>query len=174
MRNRHLTSRRTRRQTGNRNVSLWPARIGVNLLLVAGLGIANTWLVLHIWAEIAQSAFLYELIEEYAESVWLRPYLVVQDLMINIVLYAPLAALICLLRPRRLILYVSVAVLASQAWMALSTPVPLIDQLLAVRAASWALEILPLPLAVALMSRWIGRPPPDHPLETDTGPPHAA
>jgi hypothetical protein len=116
-----------------------------------------------------------DLIATFAGSPWLRPYLFVQDLAISVVLCLPLAALICLLRPRNLVAYVAATVVASLAWMVLAyTAEPLLNSLLMLSASTWLQQILPVPLAAAVLSRWIGSAPPNNTLETDVGETDAA
>jgi hypothetical protein len=81
----------------------------------------------------------------------------------------PIAALLCLLKPRRLVLYTAIAVLPLlvRDWSSIfPSEISLIWPSLIVY---YTVEIIRLPLTVWMLARWIGPEPPDKSLEPDAG-----
>ena len=91
-------------------------RFAVNLSLAAVLGLVSYAVVAYLWNFIPLNPLTQWLIYELAGTNLFKPVISTQDILVNQALSLPLAALLCLLRPRRLLLFTLAALLEAFVW----------------------------------------------------------
>ena len=143
-------------------------RVTLNLVASALVGIAGLVVVFYGVGFFARTGITMWTINAIGDSAWLTPSLWLQDLIMNVILSLPAAAVLCLLKPRRLAIYTLCAVLASFLLWNWNWIDPVNWPSLSTFARTTTLELFTLPLAVLLIRRRIGGLPPNKTLERTT------
>lgn len=139
-------------------------RLIVNSIAAATIGFLGSILIFYavgIFARVAGLGTLQWAVDVVGDGFWLDVFMWVQDLLITVVLSLPVALLLCLLRPRRLLIYTLFAVVPTflfwnWSWVGNPQFVSLWRSIL----AAWSGQLLMVPLAVLLVrSRLDGEPP---------------
>jgi hypothetical protein len=136
-----------------------PKQLALSILAAIAVGVAQTVLLLTVWAYIAAYSPLPAWLLSLGMSgpPW-RATIFALDSVINLVLCIPAAYVLCLLRPRRLALYLAAAVVPGFLWQyrlvfedpsAFSPLAPFLPGILT--------ALLALPLATLVASRVVRR-----------------
>jgi hypothetical protein len=138
------------------------ARVMFNVAACAALGCVQDAVLVYLWNFIPLNPATQWLIHQLAGTAWLRPLLLAQDLVINVILCLPLAAILCRLRPPLLLSYTASAVLPAFVWSNSGlVGGPSWSLIWPAVLAGWVVQLLMVPLAVLLLRRYLGPEPPD-------------
>ena len=140
-------------------------RIALNLTASALAGIAGLVIVFYGIGFFARTGITMWMIHTIGDSVWLTPTLWLEVLVMDVILSLPTAVVLCLLKPRRLVIYTLCAVLAPFVLWNWNWIDPYNWPSLSEFARTTTLELLAVPLAVLLIRRRIGGLPPNKTLE---------
>lgn len=141
----------------------------LNVLICGLLGWGQYSVLAFLWTFIPRNSLSQWAFDALLGTAWLRPYLFIHDLAINVVLCLPLAFCVCALVPRRLVLNTASAMLPVFVWTNVAIiGHPYWSQIWPSVTVAWAGELLMLPLAVLLLRRRVGGEPPNHALQSDT------
>jgi len=129
----------------------------LTIAAVAVFGVINHFFLTWIWGYIATSPLLQNWILGLAgQSGFHKVLLYAQDLIINLVLSIPIAALIFSLKPRKLILYSSIALLPTLLISSFVGSASIAAVSLTI-IKDWSLLLLPVPITVFLLHKIITR-----------------
>ena len=143
------------------------SRFAVNLSLAVVSGLVSYAAVFYLWNFIPLNPLTQWLIDNLAGTNWFKPIISIQDFLVNLVLSLPLATALCLLRPRRLLLFTLAALLPAFVW---SFRLPISEgTFLEVMelgfVGGWLVSWLSLPLAVFLLKGRLGGGSPNNKMQ---------
>ena len=150
-------------------------RLIVNSIAATVIGFLGSLLILYTVGLLARASLRLGTVQwaarVFGDGFWLDLFFWVQDLLITVVLSLPVAALLCLLRPRRLLIYTFFAVVPTFLfWNWSWVGDPHFASLWRSVLAAWSGQLLMVPFAVLLVRSRIGGEPPNQPLQQSLDP----
>ncbi len=149
-------------------------RLIVNSIAAVVIGFLGSLLILYAVGLLARTAGL-DMVRwaarVFGDGFWLDLFFWVEDFLIAVVLSLPVATLLCLLRPRRLLIYTLFAVVPTFLfWNWSWVGDPHFASLWPSVLAAWSGQLLMVPFAVLLVRRRIVGEPPNQPLQQSLDP----
>ena len=150
-------------------------RLIVNSIAATVIGFLGSLLILYAVGLLARASLGLGTVQwaarVFGDGFWLDLFFRVQDLLIAVVLSLPVAALLCLLHPRRLLIYTLFAVVPTFLfWNWSWVGNPNFASLWWFILAAWTAQLLTVPIAVLLVQSRIGGEPPNQPLQQSLDP----